>query len=131
MKHSKAFRPSRGAVLALLAAGALGVGVGAYMRYQVVEPSVVGLACQAGAQTTTCAVRRVFIGIFTHYGFGLTALAAAVLALVRPSSLLIAVSLFAGLIGVVLYNTQLSALALALLPVVFARPAPPKEFQPE
>lgn len=131
MTYPKTFRPSRAAALALIATGSASIGLAAYMRYQVVEPSSVGLACQAGAQTTLCTVRRVFIGIFTHYGFGAAALVAAFLALIRPSSLLIAISLFAGFLGVVLYNTQLSALALALLPLVFARPAPPKEFQPE
>jgi hypothetical protein len=81
--------------------------------------------------TPVCIMRRVFIGVFVWNGFGAAALVAAVLALLRPSNILIGAAVIAGFLGVVLYNTQLSALALALLPLVLARPAPAKEFQPE
>jgi hypothetical protein len=131
MSEPKSFRPSRGASVALMVAGAMALGLAAYMRYQLVEPASVGLVCDAGAMTSVCIIRRVFIGIFVWNGFGGAALVATALALVRPSSLLLGVALTAGLLGVVLYNTQLSALALALLPLVLARPAPAREFQPE
>jgi hypothetical protein len=117
------------ATLVAISAAALGLAV--YMRYQLVEPATVGLVCDAGAMTSVCIIRRVFIGIFVWNGFGGAAVIATALALLRPSSLLIGIALAAGFIGVVNYNTQLSALALALLPLVLARPAPEKEFQPE
>jgi hypothetical protein len=125
------FRPSRRAAVTLAALAAASLGFAAFMRYQIVEPATVGLVCDAGAMTTVCIVRRVFVGVFVWYGFGGAALIAAVLALVRPSNILIGAAIVAGFLGVVLYNTQISALALALLPLVLARPAPAKEFQPE
>jgi hypothetical protein len=131
MSEHRSFRPSRRAAVALAAVGAVALGLAAYMRYQLVEPASVGLVCDAGAMTSLCIFRRVFIGIFVWNGFGSAALIATALALVRPSNLLVGAALMTGLLGVVLYNTQLSALALALLPLVLARPAPAKEFQPE
>jgi hypothetical protein len=131
MPERPSFRPGRVAAvtLALLSACALGLAV--YVRYWLVEPASVGLVCDAGAMTPVCIFRRTFIGIFVWNGFGGAALIATGLALLRPSSLLIGAALVAGCLGVVLYNTQLSALALALLPLVLARPAPAREFQPE
>jgi hypothetical protein len=125
------FRPSRRAAITIAALGAVSLGLAAYLRYQLVEPAAVGLVCDAGAMTPVCIMRRVFIGVFVWNGFGAAALVAAVLALLRPSNILIGAAVIAGFLGVVLYNTQLSALALALLPLVLARPAPAKEFQPE
>jgi hypothetical protein len=115
----------------LVALASAALGLASYLRYHVVEPASVGLVCDAGATSAICLIRRVFVGIFVYSGFGITALIAAGLALLRPSSLFVGVALVTGFLGVILYNTQLSALALALLPLVFARPAPPRGFQPE
>jgi hypothetical protein len=131
MSAKTSFRPRLRTTIALAAVAAAALGAAIYMRYWVVEPASVGLVCDKGAMTTICVTRRVFVGIFTWNGFGGAALVATALALLRPSSLLVGAALLFGLIGVVNYNTQLSALALALLPLVLARPAPAKEFQPE
>lgn len=129
--RNPSFRPSPRAAVVIVALGAAALGLAAYMRYGLVEPASVGLVCDAGAMTSVCIIRRVFIGIFVWNGFGGAALVAAILALIRPSNILIGIAVFAGFLGVVLYNTQISALALALLPLVLARPAPAKEFLPE
>lgn len=131
MPDTPSFRPSPRAFAGLAVVGAAALGLAAYMRYGLVEPASVGLVCDAGAMTPVCIVRRVFIGVFVWYGFGAAALFATALALLRPSNLLVGAALAAGMCGVVLYNTQLSALALALLPLVFARPTPEREFQPD
>lgn len=131
MSERPSFRPGRIAALALIGLSAASLGLAIYVRYWLVEPASVGLVCDAGAMTPVCIFRRTFIGIFVWNGFGGAALVATTLALLRPSSLLVGASLIAGFLGVVLYNTQLSALALALLPLVLARPAPAREFQPE
>jgi len=65
--------------------------------------------------------------LFNASAFGYVALATAVLNLVRPSIVLLTLSLLAGGAGVVLYNAGLSALALALLLLSLARPAPEPE----
>ena len=129
--HINLWRPSARAALLLAVLALIGCGLGAYMRYWLVEPSSVGLVCDGGAQGALCAVRRMFIGIFVKSGFGLAAIAATLLALIRPSALLVGAALLFGGLGVVLYNTGLSALALALLPLTLARRAPPREFRPE
>ena len=54
-------------------------------------------------------------------------LAAALLNLLRPSAVLCAVALVAAGHGLVIYNTTLSALAVALLVLSLARPAPEPE----
>ena len=105
----------------------VGLGVGAlgwaaYMRYAVLEPSAVGLACEAGLQTGTCAVRRVVLTLFGYSVFGIAAVLLASLQLIRPSVIAFTLALVATALGVVLYNNNLAALAAGLLIISFARP---------
>jgi hypothetical protein len=95
-----------------------------YLRYQVIEQSAVGIACEARPTTWLCASRRTAIVLYTAATFGSVALGAALLNLMRPSIVLYAVALIAGSSGVVLYNAALSAFAAALLILSLARPAP-------
>src|SRR3954463_15653297 len=115
------FRPSRrqAACLAALALAALVYGF--VMRYRVIEQSAVGIACEGGGANWLC---RTAIALFTPQVFGVVALGAALLNLLRPSVVFWALALLAGGAGVVLYNTALSALAIALLILSLARPAP-------
>ncbi len=64
------------------------------------------------------------IVLFTYQVFGGIALAAALLNLLRPSPVLVALALAAAGFGVVLHNTDLSALAAGMLILSLARPAP-------
>lgn len=120
------FLPSPRANYLLIAAGFLAVGWAMYVRYLVIELPTVGLACEAGLQSTVCQMRRIVLWLFTNNVFGITALAAATLHLLRPNLVVFGLALVAGGIGVVLYNNALSGLALALLILSFARPAPAK-----
>jgi hypothetical protein len=56
--------------------------------------------------------------------FGGVALAVALLNLLRPSVVLVAVALAAAAFGVVLHNPDLAALAAGVLMLSLARPAP-------
>jgi hypothetical protein len=67
------------------------------------------------------------IVLSNHSVFGWVALGAAVLNLIRPSILLVAVALAAAAFGVVLHNANLAGLAAALLMLSLARPAPAPE----
>ncbi|BBF92269.1 hypothetical protein [Blastochloris tepida] len=118
------FLPSPRATSVLIAAGFLAVGWAMYVRYLVIENSTVGLACEAGLATTMCGMRRIVTLLFNYSVFGWIALAAALAHLTRPHVALFALALVAGGIGVVLYNKELAALALGLLVISFARPAP-------
>jgi hypothetical protein len=103
------------------------IGYGLYLRYTVLQVSLVANACDAGQDTWLCASRKVATVLFQHSVFGVIAIAAAALNLLRPSLVLFAVTLVAGGLGIVLYNVNLSALAAALLVLSLARPAPATE----
>lgn len=108
--------------LAVIALSALSCGF--YLRYQVIEQTSIGIACSESPTTWLCAIRRSAIALYNPSAFGFAALGAALLNLIRPHVVLCAVTLIAGGIGVVLYNVALSALAVALLLLSLARPAP-------
>jgi hypothetical protein len=111
--------------LMIIAFAALGEAL--YLRYLAIEYANVSLACQAGQQTWLCTSFRVAIALYNHQVFGLVALAAALLNLIRPSIVLVALTLAVAGFGLVLHNAELSALAVALLILSLARPAPAPE----
>jgi hypothetical protein len=121
------FLPSARQANWLIAAGLLSVGYALYLRYLAIEQSTVGLACQGGSQTWLCFTRSIVIALFNNSVFGIVALAAALLNLIRPSVALFGLALIAGGFGIILYNVALSALAAGLLILSFARPAPLNE----
>jgi hypothetical protein len=111
----------------LLIVGFLAVGEAFYIRYMAIENLNVELACQAGLKTWLCSAFRLSIVFFNHEVFGGVALVAALLNLLRPSIVLVAVALVAAGFGIVLHNADLSALAAGLLILSLARPAPAPE----
>lgn len=121
------FKPTARQINWLLIAGFLSVGYALYLRYTVIEQSSVSLACQAGLPTWMCFTRKIFLALFQNGVFGIVALAAAALNLIRPSMVLITIALIAGGFGIVLYNVETSALAVGLLILSLARPAPSTE----
>ena len=118
------FLPSARATNGLLIVGFGTLGYALYLRYVGLEQSSVGLACAAGLDTWMCTSRRIAAFLFQNSVFGLTALAFAALNLWRPSLILFALALAFACSGVVLYNAGLSSLAVGLLLLSFARPAP-------
>ncbi len=121
------FRPSTGQICWLAAVGVAAIGTALYLRYRVIEVSSVGLACDGGLRSWTCDFRRVATMMFNNSVFGYVALIGAALNLLHPSVVLFTVGLLAGGAGVVLYNGALAGLALALLILSLARPAPEPE----
>ena len=121
------FLPSARQVNWLLAIGFLAVGQALYLRYLAIEYAPVALACQAGLDTWLCATFRLTIALFNHSAFGFLAVIAAALNLLRPSIVLVAVGLAAASFGLVLHNANLAGLAVALLILSLARPAPTPE----
>ena len=95
----------------LLIVAFLSVGEALYIRYMAIENLNVELACQAGLNTWLCTAFRLSIVLFNHDVFGGVALVAALLNLIRPSIVLMSLSLAAAGFGIVLHNTDLSALA--------------------
>src|ERR1700684_4655384 len=108
----------------LTAIAFLSVGEALYLRHMALENSVTSLACRAGLDTWLCSSFRVAIVFYEHQIFGVVALAAALLNLIRPTLVLVAVALAASSFGLVLHNADISALAAAALILSLARPAP-------
>ena len=108
----------------LLVVGFFTVGYALYLRYLAIEFSPTALACEAGLQTWLCKTRIAVTWLFKNSVFGIVALAIATLHLIRPSIVLLTGGLIAAGFGIVLYNIGLSGIAIALLILGFARPAP-------
>jgi hypothetical protein len=108
----------------LLVVGLLSVGYAIYLRYLAIEFSTVALACDAGLQTLLCKTRILATTLFKNSVFGITALVIAALNLIRPSIVLLTGGVIAAGFGIVLYNIELSGIAIGLLILGFARPAP-------
>jgi hypothetical protein len=108
----------------LLVVGFVTVGYAIYVRYLAIEFSGTALACDAGLQTLLCKSRSLATTLFRNSVFGITALVIAVLHVIRPSIVLLTLGLIAAGLGIVLYNVVLSGLAIGLLILGFARPAP-------
>jgi hypothetical protein len=111
----------------LLVIGFLAVGEALYLRFLAIENPNVALACQGGLQTWLCTSWQLSVVLFRHEVFGLLALAVAALNLLRPSLVLVALTLAVAAFGVVLHNVDLSALAVGVLILSLARPAPAPE----
>jgi hypothetical protein len=123
MKKSP-FRLTPYQVQFLLVVGFVTVGYALYLRYLAVELSTVALACDAGLQTMLCKSRSLATYLFKNSVFGIAALVIATLHVMRPSIVLLTGGLIAAGLGIVLYNIVLSGIAIGLLILGFARPAP-------
>ena len=108
----------------LLIVGFVTVGYALYLRYLAIEFSSVALACDAGLQTMLCKTRILITALFRNSVFGIVALIIAVLNLIRPSIVLLTAGVVTAGAGIVLYNIGLSGIAIGLLILGFARPAP-------
>ncbi len=108
-------------MLAMLALAALALAL--FFRYAVIENTPLALSCEAGEESLTCHVRLAVILLFTWNVFGVVAMVAAAMQIWRPNVTAFGIGLVA-MLGLGLYNTRLSALAIALLVLSLARPAP-------
>jgi hypothetical protein len=108
----------------ILIVGFLTVGYALYLRYLTIEFSQTALACDAGLPTLMCRTRTLVTSLFRNSVFGGTALVIAILHTIRPSIVLLTAGVVAAGFGIVLYNVALSGLAIGLLILGFARPAP-------
>jgi len=124
---SALFRPTARQINWLLILGFLSLGEALYLRYLAIEYAPVSLPCQGGLNTWLCTTFRLTIVLYNHSVFGWVALAAALLNLLRPSIVLVSVALAAAAFGLVLHNANLAGLAVALLILSLARPAPVPE----
>ena len=120
----KLFLPSKRAasIIALLGLAALGGAL--FLRYFVIQNTEIGIACEAEEESLTCGFRLAVIVLFGYGVFGWAALIAAGINLWRPNLMAFGTGVIFALLGLVLYNTRVSALAAALLVLSLARPSP-------
>jgi len=119
----KLFLPSKRALAALVILGLTALGAALYLRYAIIQNSAIGVACEAGEVSLTCQVRLAVILMFVRGAFGWVALIASGLQLWRPNIVAFGTGLVFALLGLVLYNTRVSSLAIALLVLSLARPS--------
>lgn len=118
------FRLTARQVQWILIVGFVTVGYAIYLRYLALEFSQVALACEAGLPTMLCKTRLLVMALFKNSVFGITAMVIAALHLIRPSIVTLTGGIIAAGFGIVFYNIGLSGLAIGLLILGFARPAP-------
>jgi hypothetical protein len=127
----KTFIPTPRQTSWLLIVAFLAVGEALYIRYLAIENPSISLACQAAQEpwrsTWLCSTFHVAIALYNKSAFGWVALAVAALNLLRPSIVLITIAVAAAGMGLVLHNAGLAGLAVALLILSLARPAPAPE----
>jgi hypothetical protein len=115
------FLPSLRQALWLAAVTLSVTGFAAYLRF-VADQSTIRIACEAGGGADwLCASDQAVVGLSTRSVFGLIAIVAAVINLLRPSIVLCAVVLSAASFGLMLYNAGTSSLSIALLALALAR----------
>jgi hypothetical protein len=120
----KLFLPSKRASLLLAMLGVATLGLALFLRYGIIQNSAIGVACEAGEASLTCKIRLAVVLMFIQDAFGWMAMIAAGVQLWRPNNVAFGTSLVFALLGLVLYNTRASALAVTLLVLSLARPAP-------
>jgi hypothetical protein len=118
------FLPSARAAAIMAALGLAALGGALYLRYFIIQYSGIGVTCEAGEESLTCKVRLAVIQMFVEGTFGWVAMITAVIQLWRPHVVVFAIGIVFTLLGLVLYNTRVSALSAALLVLSLARPWP-------
>jgi len=118
------FRPSLHGTLILVPLVVAVLGIALFLRYGIIQNTPLGLACEGGGESLTCTIRLAAILMFTWEVFGWGAVAAALVQLWRPNIIAFGITVVLAALGLVLYNTRLSALAVALLVLSLARAAP-------
>jgi len=123
-RAARLFLPSKRAAAILTLLGIAALGAALYLRYAIIQNSAIGVACEAGEASFSCKARLAVILMFVQDCFGWTAMIAAGVQLWRPNIVAFGTGLVFALLGLVLYNTRASALAVTLLVLSLARPSP-------
>jgi hypothetical protein len=123
-RPDRLFLPAPQGTLVVCALVLAALGLALWLRYGIIQNTPIGLACDAGEESFTCKIRLATILLFARNAIGVTALIAAIVQLARPNTVAFGTGLVFAAAGLVLYNTRLSALAVALLALSLARAVP-------
>jgi hypothetical protein len=111
-------------LLSLLVIVAIATGIMLAVRWYIVEPEPIALACAASNSGWRCLVREYAVLGFLRNVFGMSSLIAAVLATVAGSRWLALLAILSGVAGAVLYTFELSGVGLLLGALVWVRHGP-------
>lgn len=109
------------ALLGVALAGLAGCALGAALRYGLVERDSLGIACESGVVDWRCLPRGLVIQAFLHQWFAILSLLAAALAEWRRLRSLAGLAIAAGVVGMMLYRFEWSALGTLAGAIVLAR----------
>ncbi|MFG1344688.1 hypothetical protein V5F59_07335 [Xanthobacter autotrophicus DSM 431] len=118
------FRPGPRTLNWLIPLGMGAVGWALYMRYMVVEPTLVALACEAGLESSGCYGRAAVLALSLWNVFGAVALAVALIQFIAPGLATFAVGTVFSAFALVFHNEIAGAIAAMMLILSFARPGP-------
>ena len=118
------FLPSKMETAVLAGLGLAVLGAALFFRYAVIQNTPLALSCEAGEESLICDVRLAIVLLLNWNVFGVVAVFAAAIQLWRPNVTAFGICLVFVLMGLVLYNTRLAALAIALLVLSLARSVP-------
>jgi hypothetical protein len=99
----------------------LSLSAAAFVRFSWIEAPELAAHCDAGAPGGVCALRAWIIQAFIHQRLGWAALGLAALAYGMASPWVAGAAVFLACSGLVLYSTELSAPAVLLACLVFAK----------
>jgi hypothetical protein len=97
------------------------------VRFYLVEPEPLALACAANNTGWRCMVREMAVFGFLRNVFGITALTAGVIATVVRWRALAFIAILSGVAGAVLYTFELSGVGLVLGALVWAHRTPTQQ----
>ncbi len=96
-------------------------GLAIWLRYGLVEPTAVALACDGGEESLRCLLRAVTIQLFAQKALGALALLLAGWQFWRPRAWRMTAALAVSALGLILYNPLMAATAVTLLGLSVAR----------
>lgn len=91
------------------------------VRYVLVEPDEVAIACAGQATGFSCTIRNVAVYGFAHHLFGPVSVVAAILAWISALRLFAAIAMIAGICGMVLYDFDVAGFGMLLGAVLYIR----------
>ncbi|MGZ8243493.1 MAG: hypothetical protein ACXWUF_05175 [Methylomagnum sp.] len=97
------------------------LGLSLWTRYSLVEQAEFGFFCDGGGASWLCPVRWAIVQSFNSYGLGYFALFLGLLATVTRSASVALAAGVVGMMGLVLYNWDYSALGFLLGALALAR----------
>ena len=98
--------------------------IAAWLRYRLVEPATLAQACAAGAGGLRCLLRAATVVAFHSHGLTLACSALAAMTLITRGRRIAALTLAAGVAGLVLYSFEAGAAAVLAGAWVLVRPVP-------